>query len=82
MGAHAIRVQDSVYGNVQTLANHLGVPMAQVVSNAVTQYQQQVFFDELDAAFLRLKQDPKAWKETQKERALLEGTLLDDLSHE
>jgi hypothetical protein len=39
--------------------------------------ERRVFFDNLNAAFARLRQDPVAWREIEAERAIEAGALRD-----
>ncbi len=56
--------------------------MQAVLDEAVEHYQRDKFLDEVNAAYATLRNDPKAWKEEQAERALWDKTLADGLKDE
>ena len=56
--------------------------MQAVLDAAIAHYQQDIFLDEVNAAFARLKSDPAAWQAELAERAVLEGSLLDGIEPE
>jgi hypothetical protein len=49
--------------------------MQAVLDKAIEHYQRDKFLDEVNAAYARLRSDPKEWKEEQAERALWDRTL-------
>jgi hypothetical protein len=48
-----------------------------VLEKEVEVYRRKLFFDEVNAAFLRLKADAVAWEEEKAERRVWEHTLRD-----
>ena len=56
--------------------------MQAVLDEAIEHYQRERLLDEANAAYARLKSDPKAWKEELAERAQWDGTLADGLERE
>jgi hypothetical protein len=82
MATQILRVQDEIYKEIRELSELEGLPMAHLVAKAVEEYKRARFFDDLDAAFSRLKADPAAWAEEQEERAQSEKTLLDGLTRD
>ena len=56
--------------------------MQTILDEAIDQYQRNKFLDEVNAAYARLRADPKAWKEELAERKDWDGTLMDGLEHE
>jgi hypothetical protein len=56
-----------------------GKPMQAVLDEAIEHYQRNKFLDEVNAAYARLRNDPKAWKEEQGERTVWDKTLNDGL---
>ena len=59
------------------LAHQEGIPVQVVLVKAVAEYRKKRFFDSLNAAFVALKNEPKAWAEEQQERQAWALTLLD-----
>ena len=53
--------------------------MQAILDEAIERYEREKFLDEANAAFARLKSDPKAWKEELAERAIWDQTLSDGL---
>ena len=50
---------------------------------AIEHYRRDKFLDDVNAAYARLRADPRAWKEEMDERLALDGTLMDcALNHE
>jgi len=56
--------------------------MQTILDEAIDQYPRDKFLDEVNAAYARLRADPKAWKEELAERQDWNGTLIDGLEHE
>lgn len=54
-------------------------PMQTIVSMAIEAYRRARMFEEANAAFAMLRNDPPAWKEELKERTSWEATLEDNL---
>jgi predicted DNA-binding protein len=77
-----VRVSLGTHAKVKALADELGEPISQVIAEAVEHYRRDAFFDALDSAVTRLRNDPKAWAEELAERRALEGTLADGLEPE
>ena len=48
-----------------------------ILDKAIRAYQEQKFWDETNAAFAALRQDPAAWREELEERGAWNGTLTD-----
>jgi len=63
-------------------AKREGKPMQAVLDEAIEHYQRDKFLDEVNAAYAALRNDPKAWKAEQAERALWDNTLADGLDDE
>ena len=56
--------------------------MQAVLDVAIEYYQRKKFLNEVNAAYARLKADPKAWSEELEERRTSDGTLMDGLEGE
>ena len=74
-----VRISQATHEKLRTLARDSGTSLSATLDRAVEAYRRQVFFDTLDAQLAALQADPVAWQEELKERAELEGTLMDDL---
>jgi len=77
-----IRISPRSKAVLRTLARQAGKPMQAVLDEAIEHYQRDKFLDDVNAAFANLRNDPKAWKEEQAERALWDKTLSDGLKKE
>ena len=51
--------------------------MQTVLDEAIEQYRRHKFFEELDASYARLQQDPEAWRQELAERREWDKTLVD-----
>ncbi len=56
--------------------------MKTVLDAAIEYYQRNNFVDEVNAAYARLKADPKAWSEELEERRASDGILMDGIEDE
>jgi len=53
--------------------------MQSVLEKAVEEYRRRRFLEDVNAAYLLLKEDPEAWKELEEERSAWDATLADGL---
>ncbi|MGH7971402.1 MAG: toxin-antitoxin system protein [Limisphaerales bacterium] len=56
--------------------------MQAVLDEAIGHYQRERFLDEVNAAYARLRTDPKAWKEELAERQIWDRALGDGIEKE
>lgn len=77
-----VRISTRSHQTLRQLADDAGEPMQTVLDKALEQYRRQRFFEECDAAFASLQQDPQAWAEYKQELALWDVTLMDGLDPE
>jgi predicted DNA-binding protein len=77
-----IRITPHSKSVLRALAKQEGKPMQAVLDEAIEHYQRDKLLDEMNAAYIALRDDPKAWKEEQVERALWDTTLADGLKDE
>jgi len=56
--------------------------MQAVLDEAIGRYQREKFLDEVNAAYARLRTDPKAWKEELAERQIWDRALRDGIEKE
>jgi predicted DNA-binding protein len=74
-----IRVSEKTRATIHDLARNAGVPMAELVEQAIEQYRRQQILDAANAQYAMLRADPEAWAEIESERAIWDVTLLDGL---
>jgi predicted DNA-binding protein len=77
-----IRITPRSKALLRSLAKQQGKPMQAVLDEAIEHYQRDMFLDQVNAAYATLRNDPKAWKAEQAERALWDKTLADGLRDE
>ena len=76
-----IRISPKSKVALRELAKRAGKPMQAILDEAIDQYSRDKFLDEVNAAYARLRADPKAWKEELAERKEWDGTLMDGLEN-
>jgi len=76
-----IRISPKSKAALRELAKRAGKPMQTILDEAIDQYSRDKFLDEVNAAYARLRADPKAWKEELAERKEWDGTLMDGLEN-
>ncbi|MCL6613775.1 MAG: ribbon-helix-helix protein, CopG family [Firmicutes bacterium] len=74
-----IRISREVYNTVKAMARQQHGSMQEIIEQAVKDYSKKKFFADLNSAYLRLKADPKAWAEEEKEREAWDGVSGDGL---
>ncbi|HZN33795.1 MAG TPA: hypothetical protein VFB80_08245 [Pirellulaceae bacterium] len=74
-----VRIQSASYAKLRQLANSAGVPMPQVLAEAIDELYRKRFLEECNRAYSRLRADPKAWKEELDDRRVWDNTLRDGL---
>ena len=79
MATLTVRITKTSHDTLKQLAERSGRPMQDLLDEAVEELRRKQFFEELNAAYARLKSDPKRWKEELTERAAWEATLRDAL---
>lgn len=72
-----IRIRPAAHQKLREISEKTNSSMQDTLELAVDEYRRKVFFDEVNAAFARLKADPIAWKEKLAERAEWDVTLAD-----
>ncbi len=77
--APTVRISPRSHQTLRQLSTDTGEPMQTVLDKALEQYRRQKFFEECDAAFAKIQQDPQAWAEYKQELALWDATLMDGL---
>ena len=74
-----VRISEQSHRHLRELAAQSGEPMQAVLDKALEQYRRQKFWEECNAAYAALPQDPEVWEDFQKEYKSFEGTLMDGL---
>ena len=74
-----VRITEETGETLRELAASEGRSMQDVLADAVEAYWRRQLLEGTNAAYAALRADPKRWQEVLEERALLEGTLMDDL---
>ena len=82
MASLTVRIGESAHHMLQELAEQMGASMQAVLEKAIAEYQHKCFLEGLNADFAALRNNPKAWREEQKERAAWDSTLADGLEEE
>jgi predicted DNA-binding protein len=77
-----IRITPRSKAVLRSLARQQGRPMQAVLDEAIEHYQRDKFLDDVNTAYAALRNDPKAWKAEQAERALWDKTMADGLTDE
>lgn len=72
-----IRVSERTRDRFAKMADATGRPMTQLLDEAAEALERRLFFEELDARYAELRNDPAAWAEIEAERAAESGTLRD-----
>ena len=74
-----VRVNESTHAVISSLAKELGESMQSIVDKAVERYKREVFLENLNQDFKRLRENEAAWASEVEERRLWENTLLDGI---
>ena len=74
-----VRISEQAHQRLREMAAQSGEPMQTIIDKALEQYRRQRFWEECNAAYAALQQDPEAWGDYQKELKSFEGTLMDGL---
>jgi predicted DNA-binding protein len=77
-----IRISPRSKATLKEIAKREGKPMQAVLDEAIGHYQREKFLDEVNAAYARLRTDPKAWKEELAERQVWDRALRDGIEKE
>ena len=74
-----VRVSDETRRRAAALAKATGRQLQQVIEEAVTAYERELFWKQLTDGYAALAEDAPAWAEVQAERAAESVSLADDL---
>lgn len=79
MTTTTIRVSTRTRALLQELAQRTGLPMQQILEEALEQYRRQQILQASNTAYAALQEDTHAWQEVEAERAAWDATLADGL---
>jgi hypothetical protein len=79
MAGTTVRISEKSRQTLRELAAKSGESMQTILDRAVEQHRRQRILEEGNAAYARLREDPVAWAEWQKELAAWDATLMDGL---
>ena len=74
-----VRVNKSSHRLLRQLSKAMGESMQDVLAKALEEYERKQFFEQLNASFTSLREDPSAWKDELDEREAMAGSLSDGL---
>ncbi len=77
-----VRISERSQKLLKEFANEDKKSMSEVLDDLLEQERRKRFFDELDAAYIELRSDPKKWAEELAERQEWDCTLMDGLDKE
>ncbi len=79
MATTMVRVTARTHSTLRAMASASGRPMREVLDEAVQRYWADHFWDSVDAAYRRLREDAPDWQADRDERVVLDGSLGDGL---
>ncbi|MGM0760433.1 MAG: hypothetical protein ACQEUB_12105 [Thermodesulfobacteriota bacterium] len=82
MRTTTIRISTEAHALLRQIAQEENEPMQSVLNRILHKHRREQLLMKTNAAFSELQKNPDQWKEEQKERALWEQTLADDLELE
>jgi len=77
-----IRISPRSKAALSEIARREGKPMQAILDEAIEHYQREKFLDEVNAAYARLRTNPRAWKEELTERQTWDRALRDGIEKE
>jgi hypothetical protein len=79
MNSLTVRIDVKSHQALRELAAQTGETLQAVLSRAIEEYQRKRFWEQANADYAALRNDPEAWQEELEERALWESALTDGL---
>ncbi|HEX5717587.1 MAG TPA: toxin-antitoxin system protein [Thermoanaerobaculia bacterium] len=79
MGHAMVRISEQAHQTLREMARTEHDSMQAVLEKAVEEYRRRRFLEDVNAAYLALREDPEAWKELEEERSAWDATLMDGL---
>ena len=77
MSSRTVRIRKETQNILRELAVSEGKPMQTILDLALEEYRRQRFLQENNAAYLTLRNNPKAWKAELAERREWDATMAD-----
>jgi predicted transcriptional regulator len=74
-----LRVSTELHHRIAMLANSRGQRMQDIIAQAIDAWEQTLFWEEFDASWERIRNDPEQWAQVQADRAVWDRTLKDGL---
>lgn len=78
MADRVVRISPTAHKTLSSLSRQRGVSMTVLLDKAVEQLRREAFLSEVNAAFHRLRADPKAWEEELEERRAWDAVTHDE----
>lgn len=72
------RISPETHSKVVRIAAETGKTQQEVIDLAVGHYEREMFLQQMNEGFARLRENPEAWQEEESEREQWEVTLTDD----
>jgi predicted transcriptional regulator len=79
MASETVRIKPETHAKLRELATKAGESMPDTLERAIDALYRRQFLEDVNRAFAALRNDPKAWKAEQDERAILDGAIADGL---
>jgi hypothetical protein len=77
-----IRVNDRTHSRLKEIAKREGKSMQEILDKLLDNECREQFFNDVNAAYANLRNNPEAWKTEQAERELFDNTLSDGIEKE
>ena len=79
MASTTVRISKETHRALRSLATQRQVPIGELIAHMVKRLQRHELLEQTNAAYAALRNDPEAWQEELKERAVWETTLADGI---
>lgn len=79
MASQTVRINEMDHAALADLSAKSGKSMTATLGEAICLLKKRQLLEETNAAYAKLRSDPKAWREEQRERMLWDSTLADGL---
>jgi predicted transcriptional regulator len=77
-----IRISTQARRTIRALAEKTNLPAHEIVERAVEELRRKLLFEEANAAYAALQEQPEVWHEIERERAAWDTALADGLESE
>lgn len=79
MGQAMVRISERSREALRDMAHSEHASIQAVLERAIEEYRRKRFFEDLDAAYVKLQEEPGAWEAYQAELKVWDTTLADGL---